>query len=50
LVATSAPRCFDVSWRIVIAAARGHHNRAEISDVQDNNARTDLLSESNRIR
>jgi hypothetical protein len=50
LITTSAAGCFDIGRRIVIAAARGHHNRAKISDVDDDNARTNLLREPNRIR
>jgi len=49
LTATSAPSRFHVSGRVVSAAARGHHNRAEISDVQDHDARTYLFGESNRV-
>jgi hypothetical protein len=45
LVATSAPRCFDVTGRIVLAMSRGHHNRAETSDVDDDDARTKLFRE-----
>ena len=50
LITTSAAGCFDIGRRIVIAAARGHHNRAKISDVDDDNAPTKLLREPNRIR
>jgi hypothetical protein len=50
LIATAAPRRVDVSRRIVRAAARCHHNRAKVSDVQDDNASTNLFGESNRIR
>ena len=50
LITTSVAGCFDIGRRIVIAAARGHHNRAKISDVDDGNARTNLFREPNRIR
>ena len=49
LITTSAPRCFDISRRIIVAAARGHHYRAKISYVQDDDARTDVLSEFDRV-
>ena len=49
LIATSAPRRFGINRRVVIAAARSHHNRAEISDVQNDDARAELLRKSNCI-
>src|SRR4029453_440709 len=49
LIGTSAPSCFDISWGIEITATRGHQNRAKISHVDDDNARTNLLREPNRI-
>ncbi len=48
-IATSAPRCFQISRGMVIAAGRRHHYRAEIGDVQDDEARTNLLGEFDRI-
>ena len=48
LIATSVPRCFGISRRVVLAAGARHHDRAKISDVDDDNARTNLLREPNR--
>ena len=49
LITTSALRCSDVRRRTVIAVARGHHDGAKISDMEDDDARTDLLAKSDRI-
>ena len=38
-IVTPAPRCLHVNRQMVFAAA--HHNRTEISDVHDDNARAD---------
>ena len=48
-IATSAPRGLQIRRRIVIAAGRCHHNRTEIRDVQDDEARTEFLSEFERV-
>lgn len=48
-IATSTPRCFEIRRRIVIAAGRRHHNRTEIRDVQDDEVRTEFLSEFERV-
>jgi hypothetical protein len=49
-IATSAPRCFEISRRMVIAAGRRHHNRTEIRHVHDDNARANLSGKPDRIR
>ena len=48
-IATSPPRRFQIGRGIVIAAGRRHHNRTEIRDVEDDEARTDFPSEFERI-
>ena len=49
LIPTATMRRVAISRRIIIAAARCHHNWAQISDVQDDNACTYLFGESNRV-
>jgi hypothetical protein len=48
LSTTSPARCFSISGRIEIAASRCHHHWAEVSYVEHDNARANLLCESNR--
>ena len=49
LTVTPNTRGSRVSRRIVIAASRGHHDRAEIDHMQNDNVRAELLRKSNCI-
>jgi hypothetical protein len=49
LIPTAAMRCVAISRGIIIAAARSHHDRSEISNVQDDDACTYLFGESNPV-
>ena len=50
MITASAAGCFDIGRRIVIAAARGHHNRAKISDVDDDNATNSFANRTAYVR
>jgi hypothetical protein len=50
LVTTLVLRCFDTSPRTIVAVRCGHHHRAEVGDMHDNDAGADVPGELNRVR
>jgi hypothetical protein len=50
LVTTLMLRCFDISPRTIVAARGGHHHRAEVGDMHDNDAGAEVSGELNRVR